>query len=72
MAGTTVWHGTKDEHKRLANAVARHCSCEVGMMGVRVNVCALHRILAEDQRILDGLLFASREAPRLRDQEWAA
>jgi len=42
------------------------------MMGVRVNVCAPHRILAEDQRVLDGLLFARRDARRLRDQEWTA
>ena len=66
MARTIVWHGTKDEQKRLANAVARHCSCEVGMMGVRVNTCAPHRMLAEDQRVLDGLLFARRDARRLR------
>jgi hypothetical protein len=72
MAGAIVWHGTKDEHKRLTNAVARHCSCEVGMMGVRVNVCAPHRMLAEEQRVLDGLLFARRDSRRLRDQEWAA
>jgi hypothetical protein len=39
---------------------------------VRVNVCAPHRMLAEDQRVLDGLLFARREARRLRDQEWTA
>jgi hypothetical protein len=42
------------------------------MMGVRVKVCAPHRMLAEDQRVLDGLLFARRDARRLRDQEWAA
>ena len=72
MAGAVVWHGSKEEHKWLTNAVARHCNCEVGMMGVRVNVCAPHRMLAEDQRVLDGLLFARRDARRLRDQEWAA
>ena len=42
------------------------------MMGVRVKVCPSHRMLAEDQRVLDGLLFACRDARRLRDQEWAA
>jgi hypothetical protein len=70
MAAPVTWHGTKEEHIQLSNAVARHCSCEVGMMGVRVVFCEAHRMLAEDQRVLDGLLFARRRLDRLRQQEW--
>jgi hypothetical protein len=40
------------------------------MMGVRVNFCAPHRMLAEEQRVLDGLLYARRDRQRLRAQEW--
>jgi hypothetical protein len=29
-------------------------------------------MLAEDQRILDGLLFARRQVDHLRQQEWDA
>jgi hypothetical protein len=72
MAESVVWHGTRQERTRLTHAVARHCACEVGTMGVRVNVCAAHRMLTEDQRILDGLLFARRRADHLRQQEWDA
>ena len=72
MAESVVWHGTRQERTQLTHAVARHCACEVGMMGVRVNVCAPHRMLAENQRILDGLLFARRQVDDLRHQEWDA
>ena len=72
MAESVVWHGTRHERTQLTHAVARYCACEVGMMGVRVNVCAAHRMLAEDQRVLDGLLFARRRAENLRQAEFDA
>jgi hypothetical protein len=39
-------------------------------MGMRLTSCPSHRMLVEDQRALDGLLFARRIAAQLRDEEW--
>lgn len=65
-----TWYGSQQESLDLVNAVARNCSCEFGAMGVRITVCAPHRMLVEEQRSLDGLLFARRMADRLRREEW--
>ena len=40
-------------------------------MGVRLATCAPHRMLTEDQRALNGLLFARRMAERLRREEFS-
>jgi hypothetical protein len=64
-----VWHGTQQESFDLVNAIARNCTCEFGLMGVRIATCAPHRMLTEDQRALNGLLFARRMADRLRQEE---
>jgi hypothetical protein len=69
MSSQTVWHGTPDESMALVNAIARNCGCEFGMMGVRPATCGPHRMLADDQRALDGLLFARRMADRLWCEE---
>jgi hypothetical protein len=53
------------------NSIARNCSCEFGLMGVRLTTCAPHRMLTEDQRALNGLLFVRRLAEQLRQEEWA-
>jgi hypothetical protein len=66
-----VWHGTQQESYDLINAIARNCTCEFGLMGVRLATCAPHRMLTEDQRALNGLLFARRMAERLRREEFA-
>jgi hypothetical protein len=39
-------------------------------MGVRLATCAPHRMLTNDQRALNGLLFARRMAERLRREEF--
>lgn len=65
-----VWYGSQQESLDLVNAVARNCSCEFGMMGVRLSICAPHRMLVEDQRALNGLLFVRRISERLRSEEW--
>lgn len=39
-------------------------------MGVRLTTCNPHRMLSEDQRALDGLLFVRRMADRLRREEF--
>lgn len=64
-----IWHGTEQESLALVNAVSRYCSCQMGLMGVRLSTCASHRMLMEDQRALDGLLFAHRIAGHLRAEE---
>lgn len=69
MATQVVWYGSQQESLDLVNAVARNCSCEFGMMGVRLTICAPHKMLVEDQRALNGLLFARRIAERLRSEE---
>ncbi len=66
---TVVWHGTLNERRDLSKAVRRYCACEFGLMGVRLSKCASHHMLTEDQRALDGLLFARRIAGRLRREE---
>ena len=69
MTMQVVWHGTQQESFDLVNAIARNCTCEFGLMGVRLATCAPHRMLTEDQRALNGLLFARRMAERLRREE---
>ena len=70
MAVQVVWHGTQQESFDLVNAIARNCTCEFGLMGVRLATCAPHRMLTEDQRALNGLLFARRMAERLSREEF--
>jgi hypothetical protein len=71
MAMQVVWHGTQQESFDLVNAIARNCTCEFGLMGVRLATCAPHRMLTEDQRALNGLLFARRMAERLHHEEFS-
>ena len=71
MVTTLRWSGTHQDSLDLANAIARNCSCEFGLMGVRLSTCVPHRILTDDQRVLDGLLFARWLANRLRQEEHA-
>jgi hypothetical protein len=65
-----LWHGTLVENRELMLAVSRNCTCEFGLMGMRLTSCAPHRMLMEDQRALNGLVFGRRMAARLRDEEW--
>lgn len=71
MAMQVVWHGSQQESFDLVNAIARNCTCEFGLMGVRLATCAPHRMLTEDQRALNGLLFARRMSERLRHEEFS-
>src|ERR1700738_4518619 len=70
MSMQVVWHGTQQESFDLVNAIARNCTCEFGLMGVRLATCAPHRMLTEDQRALNGLLFALRMAQRWNREEF--
>jgi hypothetical protein len=71
MTMQVVWHGSQQESFDLVNAIARNCTCEFGLMGVRLATCAPHLMLTEDQRALNGLLFARRMAERLRREEFS-
>ncbi|HYY88736.1 MAG TPA: hypothetical protein VFA49_08065 [Chloroflexota bacterium] len=55
----------------MVNAIARNCTCEFGLMGVRLATCGPHRMLTEDQRALNGLLFSRRMAERLQREEFS-
>jgi hypothetical protein len=71
MSTKISWHGTQEESFYLHKAVARNCACEYGKRGELVNSCQSHRMLYENQRALDGLLFMRRMAKRLRSEEFA-
>ena len=68
MFNPATWHGTPVEMEQLTTAVGGHCTCPptIGPSGP----CAAHRLLFEDQRVLDGLLFARHIADRLRAEEF--
>ena len=65
----TIWHGTQSESFELVAALSRNCSCEVAADGTRLKTCAPHQMLIDDQRALDGLLYARRIRHRLLKEE---
>jgi hypothetical protein len=71
MASSVHWHGTQTEALELLQALGHNCSCVVTAQGVRLTTCAPHEMLTSDQRAIDGLLFARRIAPRLRNEEFS-
>jgi hypothetical protein len=71
MAGEVLWHGTQRDSFDLVSAIAHNCTCEFGLMGVRLSTCSAHRMLEEDQRALDGLLFVRSMAERLQREEFS-
>lgn len=71
MKAQPVWHGTPQEANDLANSLANNCACEFGQLGTRVATCAAHAMI-EDQRTLDGLVFARYMAERLVAEEFGA
>jgi hypothetical protein len=52
----------------LLQAVRHNCACRV-RGGKIVSACAAHLMLAEDQRAIDGLLFARKILAHLIDEE---
>jgi hypothetical protein len=71
MSIQVSWNGTQEESFALIAAISRNCTCEFGLMGVRLSACTSHRMLTEDQRALNGLLFARRMAKRLLVEEFS-
>jgi len=70
VATQPIFHGTHEESTDLVNAIARNCTCEYAVMGARSTTCAPHRMLLEDQRALDGLVWIRRDVSRLRAEEF--
>ncbi len=52
-----IFKGTPAEGRALSQAIDRNCTCEFGLMGVRLLTCPAHRAFVEDQRFSDCLLF---------------
>jgi len=57
----TIFHGTPDETIALMAAVDRFCDCTYSEEGdYRNTTCSAHRMMVEDQRALNGLLWWRR------------
>ena len=67
-----IWRGDRQQALDLLGAVAQHCTCAVDARGLRYSSCPSHRMLVEDQRALDGLLFGRWLADRLRREEFGS
>jgi hypothetical protein len=65
----TTWHGTQEESAELIWIVASNCTCDPTRWAAGSSVCPPHRMLREDQRALDGLVFVRRIAARLAFEE---
>jgi hypothetical protein len=68
------WHGTRQEASELLRAIAAHCSCapaaDAADPAPRAHRCPPHRMLVEDQRAVNGLLFVRQITDRLLLEEW--
>jgi hypothetical protein len=72
MQPRSIWNGTAQESIDLAAAINRNCTCQYGLDGERTVTCPPHRMMTDDQRALDGLVFIRKIAERLRSEEFAA
>jgi hypothetical protein len=68
----TIWYGTPQESQDLTAAVERNCACQFAADGRRTTTCPPHRMLTDDQRALNGLLFVRQIVARLRLEEFSA
>ena len=64
------WHGTRQEGSELLHAISTHCSCDAAAGPTQTRRCPPHRMLVEDQRAVNGLLFARKILGRLLLEEW--
>ena len=72
MPQRSIWNGTHQESTDLAAAINRNCTCQYDLDEERTVTCSPHRMLTDDQRALDGLVFMRQIADRLRIEEFAA
>ncbi len=54
-----AWQGSHHELERLQRAIARHCTCELPMLGRPAQHCSAHAMLV-DQSALNHLLYVFR------------
>lgn len=57
------FNGTEKERQALLAALEHNCDCNPAQK------CAPHKMLLEDQRAIDGLIFERRQAGRLLKEE---
>ena len=69
MSRHIAWHGTADEAVALLHALSHNCACKI-VDGRTIAPCSGHRMLALDQRAIDGLVFVRRIAERLLAEEF--
>ena len=72
MKPHNIWNGTQQESMELAAAINRNCTCQQGLDGERTVTCPPHRMMTDDQRALNGLLFFRQIAERLRSEEFSS
>jgi hypothetical protein len=72
MPQRSIWNGTHQESTELTAAINRNCSCQYDFDQERTMTCSPHRMLTDDQRALDGLVFMRQIADRLKLEEFAA
>ena len=65
-----AWKGTITEQLDLMAAVQHNCDCSFdGRDGRRLTACSAHKMLARDQRALNGLLWNRHLVARLLTEE---
>jgi hypothetical protein len=69
MTQQIKWNGTTSEALALLQALRAYCQCRVER-GHTLTPCESHRMIAHDQRAVDGLLFMRRMAARLLVEEF--
>jgi hypothetical protein len=69
MANPT-WKGTQTEALELQQCLTDFCTCEYDNDHQPIKTCAPHRMLNEDQKALDGLLFMRWMKDRLKREEF--
>ena len=70
MTSNAIWHGTEEELRRLAAAVAQNCSCTTELGTQTGRACATHAIFT-DERVLNHLLFVRRTWRQFESAEWS-
>jgi hypothetical protein len=71
MAQRVSWCGTDDELLQLTAAVGHNCACANNSSTPARPSCPAHRMLWQDQRALNGLLFARHIVDRLLREEFS-
>jgi len=65
-----IWRGNQLESELLVRSINNNCECDFGASGALRKVCGAHRMLTQDQRALNGLLFGRAILERLLHEEW--